>query len=111
MPYELWNALSKRVVTGPDDERLKDPAFLNGYELASQWEAASRLLQYRARREARKARQMLLYVQAIDRCTDGGPCRELITERLCRLLIIVRLAIEQECYLFSRACVFASPKK
>ena len=72
MPYELWNALSKRVVTGPDDERLKDPAFVSGYELASQWEAAARLLQYRARREARKARQMLLYVQAIDKCTNGG---------------------------------------
>ena len=72
MPHELWDALSKRVVTGPNDERLKDPAFASGYELASQWEAAARLLQYRARRDASKAREMLLYVQAIDKCKNSG---------------------------------------
>ena len=70
MPYELWSALVKRVVTGLDDVRLKDRNFAEGYELAFRWEAVARLLQYRACRDAAKARQMLVYVQAVDRCID-----------------------------------------
>ena len=66
MPHDLWEALRSRVVEGPDDARLKDPSFEDGFEVATQWEAVARLMQYRARRDARRARQLLLYVQAVD---------------------------------------------
>ena len=69
MPNDLWRALQACEVKLNDDQRVR--ALYSGalpvYELAIAWEAVARLLQYRARRDAWSARQLVLYVQAIDR--------------------------------------------
>ena len=70
MKDKLWRALQARVVDGPEDPKLKDPRFRDGYEVASEWSAVARLMQYRARRDAARANQMLVYVQAVDRPYD-----------------------------------------
>ena len=66
MPEPLWKALSDRVVPDENDERLKGPRMQAGYEMAIAWEGVARLMQYRVVRDARKACELLVYIQAID---------------------------------------------
>jgi hypothetical protein len=66
MPDELWSKLQSQVVRGPGDERLEAARGRGAYEMAIQWEAVARLMQYRARREAQEDGQIMMYVQAID---------------------------------------------
>ena len=72
MPPELWRALTAQTVEQADDSRLSDAAFNDGYEVATQWEAVARMMQFRARRDAAKARELLIYVQAVDKPTTGS---------------------------------------
>jgi hypothetical protein len=62
----LWHALQICQASGKDDPRLSEPRRQAGYEMAMYWETVGRLMQYRASRESRTARQMLVYIQAID---------------------------------------------
>ena len=68
MPSDLWNVVRSWQVTSASDPRLQRLFASPGtvFELAIAWEAVGRLMQYRSLREARAAKQMLVYVQAID---------------------------------------------
>ena len=66
MPPHLWKAVQKWRVAKLSDSRLQDAERQNGLEMAINWEAVPRLMQYRAARDARRARQMLVLLQAID---------------------------------------------
>ena len=52
MDTKLWERLLKCVVSGPEDGRLHEERFMSGYEVASQWQAVTRLQHYRALRDA-----------------------------------------------------------
>ena len=65
MPSFLYDALMSRVVL-VGDVRMQERRMREGYEMASSWEAVARLMQYRARRDAAAASQMLMYIQAVD---------------------------------------------
>lgn len=66
LPRDLWHALQSCQARGKDDPRVSEPRRQAGYEMAMYWETVGRLMQYRASRESRTARQMLVYIQAID---------------------------------------------
>ena len=70
MPQELWRALTAQTVEQADDPRLSEAAFKDGYEVATQWEAVARMMQFRARRDAAEASELLIYVQAVDKPLD-----------------------------------------
>ena len=42
----------------------------DAWEVAVQWEAVARMMQYRIRRDAQRKRQMVFYIQAIDVSKD-----------------------------------------
>ena len=66
MPALLWKALTKCVVKDPSDSRLRAPRMKAGYEMAIAWEAVGRLMAFRVFREAAEAKQLLIYIQAVD---------------------------------------------
>ena len=90
MPEALWHAVQAREVRGDGEARVRKlySGSLPVYELAIAWEAVARLLQYRARRDAQSARQLLLYVQAIDR-----PVKTVLSEaELLRALQVLNMS-------------------
>ena len=67
MPDDLWKAVKSWVVSGPQDSRLHGPRQqVEGFQMAIAWEAVARMMQYRAASDAAKAREMLIYVPAVD---------------------------------------------
>ena len=68
LPDDLWGEIQRWQVRGAGDPRLQRLFESPGtvFELAIAWEAVGRLMQYRALRDAQAARQVLVYVQAID---------------------------------------------
>jgi len=67
IPEELWKkVLEQRIrVDGPDD-RLNKPEVLNGDECGIAWQTVSRWMMARAKRDAKRAKQVLYVVPAID---------------------------------------------
>ena len=68
LPEDLWQKLCSRVVqtNATIDPRLMDEKFLDGHEGGLVWEVVARLQQLRARRDAKRMRQQLFYIQAVD---------------------------------------------
>ena len=66
-PMGLWKKLQKRFVhTTKRDERLYDPAFLDGTELGIYWDTIARCIGHRARRDAQRANTAVHFSQARD---------------------------------------------
>ena len=69
-----------RVVQGwqvkRGDRRFEQEHIREGFEMGIAWEAVGRQMQYRAIREARERKAMLLYVQAVDVCKHSIPASE-----------------------------------
>ncbi len=72
---EQWSTVQSWVVQ-PNDCRLRSGSTRDGFEMAIAWEAVAREMQYRSLREAFAAKQMLMYVQAVDICRHDLPRHE-----------------------------------
>ena len=62
----VWRTVRSWEVRGGGHPRLSEPGVRDGYEMAIGWQAVARMMQYRAVRDAAEARQILMYVQAVD---------------------------------------------
>ena len=74
IPDYLWKELNHCVVKTSEserDRRLDRVRTQNGYEMAIAWEAVGRLMQYRVIRDARIAKEMLIYIQAVDKVSGA----------------------------------------
>ena len=81
LPDDLWSALLARAPRVASDVCVHGPITASGenagkggidssYEIATQWESVSRLMQDRAMRDAARAGKLVLYAQAIDTPQD-----------------------------------------
>ncbi len=72
MPRDLWDRLQRCVVKNASDPRLLDTR-RKRYQAAIEWKAVTPLMHFRALREARERREMLMYVQGVD-VPGAGNC-------------------------------------
>ena len=70
IPARVWERLEQCTITATDDTRLEEGLLRDGSEVAVQWEAVARMMQYRVRREAQRQRKLVFYVQAIDEARE-----------------------------------------
>jgi hypothetical protein len=72
MPRDLWARLRRCVVTSARDPRLLEERRKQGYSAGIEWKAVTPLQHFRALRDARERREMLVYVQAVDVPKNGS---------------------------------------
>ncbi len=73
---QQWEQVQGWVVRRPADRRVDMDAMREGFEMGIAWEAVAREMQYRSLREALAAKQVLVYVQAVDLCKHVLPHNE-----------------------------------
>ena len=81
---EVWKRVQKWEAHPGPHPRLSEPGVRDGYEMAIGWQAVTRMMQYRALRDAAEARQILMYVQAVDLAKFNLPSTEY--ERMLRVV-------------------------
>jgi ASC-1-like (ASCH) protein len=70
LPSAVASAFKQWEVKRRNDPRRSRREMLEGYEMGIAWHAVARMMQYRALREASAQKRILVYVQAVDTCTQ-----------------------------------------